>query len=76
MPKKIPNSPLGHYFTTAEAAERARLTQTHIALLLRKKELRGFKVGPRFWLVEKDSLAEYLEIEHKRGAKPKTNTAE
>lgn len=72
-------SPLPGYLTTAEAAARSGLDQETIAHYLRPHtrgkithppKLRGIKVAS-IWLVEAQSLAEYLESDRKRGARSK-----
>lgn len=63
---------LSKYMTTAAAAERSGNTQPHIAHLLRKGILQGKKIAPRLWLVEVESLNNYLNSNPTPGPKRKT----
>ena len=47
-----------------------RLTQPHLALLVRRGELWGKKIG-RNWVTTHQEIERYLSIEHKPGPKRK-----
>lgn len=55
--------------SVAEAARRLKMSESNVRYLLRAKppKLRAFKLGPRMWRVDADSLEEYAE----RGANVK-----
>ena len=52
-----------------KAAEISGLTQPHLALLIRKKELWGTKLGGRNWFTAKSALEEYLARDRRPGPK-------
>lgn len=54
--------------STAEARDRAKVTQEYIQWLLRQGRLEGFKVG-HDWLVFEDSLDAFLAQPRKPGPK-------
>lgn len=77
--KQSPSSPIPGYLTTAQAAERSGLDQETIAHYLRPQTRRGITYPPKIkgqkigsiWLVEEQSLVEYLESDPRRGVKRK-----
>jgi hypothetical protein len=52
----------------AEAAEQSSYTTQHISLLLRRKSVKGRKVG-RIWLVDLDDLKRYEKEMEEMGTK-------
>jgi excisionase family DNA binding protein len=54
--------------STAEACQRAKLSQRHITLLLAQHRLEGFKLG-HMWHVYADSLEKFLSQPRKPGPK-------
>lgn len=54
--------------TTREGASFSGFTQEHIALLLRKGEIWGKKIG-RNWVTTKQAIQEYLSRDRKPGPK-------
>lgn len=52
------------------AAQISRLSHGHLALLIRKGELWGKKIG-RDWLTTKEAVLDYLASNPKPGPKPK-----
>ena len=53
-----------------KAAEICGLTQPHLALLIRKDELWGTKLGGRNWFTTKSAVEEYLARDRRPGPKP------
>ncbi len=51
-----------------EASQLCGLTQPHLALLIRKGELWGKKIG-RNWVTTRQAISHYMAIEHKPGPK-------
>ena len=59
----------GH-LTTKQASEMYGLTDSHFRRLLEHGTIRGFKAG-RDWLIDIESLAQYMANRPKPGRKPK-----
>ena len=57
------------YISTKEAAKKAGFSEEHIRKLVKKRLLKGRKIG-RDWLIVPSSVDEYLASERKRGPKP------
>ena len=65
------NSPkLDELISLEEAAGLSRLTHAHLALLIRRGELWGKKIG-RNWVTTEQAIQEYLARERRPGPKPK-----
>jgi hypothetical protein len=60
---------LNDIISLREAAELSGLTQAHLALLIRKGEIWGKKIG-RNWITTKLAVNEYLALGNKPGPKP------
>lgn len=60
---------LNDLISLREAAEISGLTQPHLALLIRRKELWGTKLGGRNWFTTKSSLEDYLAHDRRPGPK-------
>ena len=58
----------GH-LTTKQASEKYGLTDSHFRRLLEHGTIRGFKAG-RDWLIDIESLAQYMANRPKPGRKP------
>jgi excisionase family DNA binding protein len=58
------------YITVAEAAHISGLSTGHIARLLRRGELEGWKPA-RDWLVSREAVVAYLRQERKPGPNPR-----
>lgn len=73
----MPDSPplFESYLTTTQASARTRLSREQIANLCRRGPANGgivcIKVTPRLWMVNEQSLAEYLASNPKPGPKRK-----
>lgn len=52
-----------------EAAAMSGLTQPHLALLIRRNELWGTKLGGRNWFTSKSALEKYLALDRRPGPK-------
>ena len=59
----------GH-LTTKQASERHGLTDSHFRRLLERGTIQGFKAG-RDWLIDLESLEQYMANRPKPGRKPK-----
>jgi len=64
-------TPITDYINTAEASERAGVSQAHVIRLLQKGRISGVKKG-RDWLILTPSLDAYIANRPKRGLKPGT----
>lgn len=58
------------WLTVTEAADRSRLSRTHLRRLITAGVLKGVKVGP-LWTVDERSLTRYLATERRPGRVPK-----
>jgi hypothetical protein len=56
-----------------EAAELSGLTQPHLALLIRRGQLWGKKIG-RDWVTTHQAISQYQVIDHKPGPKSSKNS--
>ena len=63
---------LNDLISLREAADLSGLTQPHLALLIRRRELWGKKIG-RNWVTTAQAVNEYLAQKNKPG--PKKNTS-
>jgi excisionase family DNA binding protein len=59
------------YLTTRQASEMYRLTDSHFRRLLEHGTIQGIKAG-RDWLIDKESLEQYMANRPKPGRKPKS----
>ncbi|MBX2851782.1 MAG: helix-turn-helix domain-containing protein [Phycisphaeraceae bacterium] len=57
------------YLSTAEAADRLNVTQPHVALLIRKGDLKGTKVG-RNWIIDERSIEAFERRERPGPGRP------
>ena len=53
----------------SQAAELSGLSQGHLSLLIREKELWGVKIG-RNWVTTEKAVRDYLALNRKPGPKP------
>lgn len=60
--------------STAEANQISGLSQTYICLSIRRGKIAGCKVG-NTWMVERESLEQFLSQPRKPGPKPKATRA-
>jgi len=60
---------LNDLISLREAAEISGLTQPHLALLIRRQELWGTKLGGRNWFTSKSALEKYLARDRRPGPK-------
>ena len=65
-----PDPTFTELISLAEAAELSGLSHGHLALLIRKGDLWGKKIG-RDWVTTKKAILDYLTNRHKPGPKPK-----
>lgn len=56
--------------TVTQAATRLGVTVGRVRQLLSRSVLSGEKIGPRFWLVDAESVARYAATDRKPGRKP------
>lgn len=61
--------PNGDYLNTKEAAEKWKVSEVYIRRLVREGRVRGRKVR-RDWIIEAESLKQYMLGNRKRGPKP------
>lgn len=54
----------------SEAVDRYRISIPHLRTLVASGTIRGVKFG-KTWVVDDESLRDYLAVEHKRGPKAK-----
>jgi len=54
--------------TLGQASEELGLSQSHLALLVRTKRIRGWKIG-KTWLTTKEAVLTYLALGNKPGRK-------
>ena len=47
--------------TTQEAAKRLHMSESHLRLLCRQAKITAFKLSPRNWRVDADSLVAFAE---------------
>jgi hypothetical protein len=70
---------LDEWLTVKEAVKISGYQPAHIRLLIRRNEVNGMKWG-RDWMVNQESLIQYLQESQtkgrKRGRKPKTQSVE
>lgn len=52
----------------SQASKEFGLSQSHLALLVRTKRIRGWKIG-KTWLTTKDAVQAYLALGNKPGRK-------
>lgn len=52
------------YLTVKEAAKKIRVNPATIRLHLRQGTLKGYKAGPRKWLISPKDLQEFLQEGH------------
>lgn len=60
--------------TVTQAAERLRVTVGRVRQLLASGALTGEKMGPRFWLVDAESVARYAAGDRRPGRRPVQNS--
>jgi hypothetical protein len=65
-----PDPTLTELISLAEASDLSGLSHGHLALLIRRGDLWGRKIG-RDWLTTKQAVLEYLASNPKPGPKPK-----
>ena len=64
------NTPrLEELISLKQAAKISGLSQSHLALLIRKNEIWGSKLGGRNWFTTIESINNYLKNERKPGPK-------
>ena len=65
-----PDPTLTELISLADASALSGLSHGHLALLIRKGDLWGKKIG-RDWVTTKQAVQDYLASSHKPGPKPK-----
>jgi hypothetical protein len=66
-----PDQPsLDELITLREAAELSGLSASHLALLVRRGDIWGIKLGHN-WLTTAQAVGEYIAHDHRPGPKPK-----